>query len=97
MKMFKTPGGLKYEDEAPRDKKDVECTLTAQELWPSLQEAARQALIKSDVTVLRCFESGIPAPASWIQYRASLRAIVGAPTGDGSSPLPAQPEFPDNA
>ena len=41
-------------------------------------------LIRSDVTVTRAYESGVPVPAEWVAYRQALRDI------------PQQPGFPDN-
>jgi hypothetical protein len=41
-------------------------------------------LIRSDVTVTRAYEAGVPVPAEWVAYRQALRDI------------PQQPGFPDN-
>lgn len=52
---------------------------------------AKAALSKSDTTVLRCFEAGIPLPEEWRNYRAALRARVTAGTGT----VPSAPsEYP---
>jgi len=42
------------------------------------------ALIRSDVTVTRAYEAGVPVSAEWVAYRQALRDI------------PQQPGFPDN-
>jgi hypothetical protein len=62
--------------------------------WRACQTAARAALDRSDVTILRCIENGIAVPADWAAYRAALRAITAAPGGDATNPLPAQPAYP---
>jgi hypothetical protein len=61
--------------------------------WPKLAraDAARAALARSDVTVLRCVESGLKVPKAWIAYREKLRAIAG---GADADPLPAAPSYP---
>jgi hypothetical protein len=41
-------------------------------------------LIRSDVTVTRAYESGVPVSAEWVAYRQALRDI------------PQQPGFPEN-
>ncbi len=56
----------------------------------NLRNSAKAALDKSDVTVLRCYSSGIAVPAEWQAYRVALRAIVSS----GIGPLPTQPEYP---
>lgn len=62
--------------------------------WESHQRAAQSALAESDNTVLRCYENGISLPTQWVAYRKELRAIVGAPSGDASQPLPTKPAYP---
>jgi hypothetical protein len=42
------------------------------------------ALIRSDVAVLRAYEAGVPVSAEWVAYRQALRDI------------PQQPGFPDS-
>ncbi|MDP9651700.1 hypothetical protein [Paraburkholderia caledonica] len=63
--------------------------------WAEYSAAAMIALTQSDKTILRCYESGIPVPAAWVRYRKSLRAIVGADSGDATAPLPTVPEYPE--
>lgn len=64
------------------------------EQWGGIQALARAALSDSDITILRCIENGVAVPAAWAAYRHSLRAIVGAATGDPTQPLPAKPAYP---
>lgn len=63
-------------------------------LWSSLQSQALGALTESDITVLRCVESGVAVPQAWRDYRAALRLIVSSETGDPDLGLPARPEYP---
>lgn len=64
------------------------------ESWAAYQQRAMAALDESDTTVIRCYENGIPLPASWADYRKALRAIVGASSGDSAAALPARPDYP---
>lgn len=58
-----------------------------------LVELAKVALVKSDITMLRCVEAGIQAPTAWNTYRKALRAIAtGVDTT--STTLPVQPSYP---
>ncbi len=60
---------------------------------PDTRPAARLALDKSDITILRCFEHGVTVPAEWTAYRAALRVIAGG--GETTNtPLPATPAYP---
>jgi len=59
---------------------------------PTLVPAARAALDASDVTVLRCYEHGIPLPAEWQSYRAALRPIAAGTSS--ATVLPAMPAYP---
>lgn len=57
-----------------------------------MRPAAQAALDRSDITIIRCYEHAVPAPAAWATYRGALRAIVaGGPT---SAALPVQPAYP---
>lgn len=67
---------------------------TNAQLWSSHQAQAKAALDASDITVLRCVEHGVAVPAEWATYRADLRAIVSASTGDATQPLPTRPAYP---
>jgi hypothetical protein len=62
--------------------------------WAERQEAAKEDLDSSDVTLMRCFENAIALPAAWVAYRKALRAIVGAATGDASQSMPTRPAYP---
>lgn len=62
--------------------------------WIAYQQQARQALEQSDLTILRCVENGVAVPAPWQTYRADLRALLSAASGDPSQPLPARPAYP---
>ena len=63
-----------------------------EELKATLKAAAQNALDKSDVTLLRCYERGVSVPTEWADYRAALRAIVGG-TSEATE-LPVRPEYP---
>lgn len=63
-------------------------------VWPAYQQQAQSALDKSDVTILRCTENSVTVPTAWATYRAALRAIVRATTGDATLPLPTRPAYP---
>jgi hypothetical protein len=63
---------------------------TPAELAAQLQQEAQMLLNKSDQTVGRCYEGGVPVPEAWKAYRSALRTIVS--TGVGS--LPNRPEYP---
>lgn len=67
---------------------------TDAERWMIHQSQAQAALDASDITVLRCVEHGVTVPAEWATYRADLRAIVSASTGDATQPLPTRPAYP---
>lgn len=65
--------------------------------WKIYQFNAKNLLDKSDMTVLRCVENGIPVPADWAIYRKALRAILSAQTGDPSKELPTCPGYPSGS
>jgi len=65
-----------------------------EQLWAAYQLQAKGALDESDITVLRCYEHAVVVPAEWSTYRAALRAIVSASSGDPTAPLPTKPAYP---
>jgi hypothetical protein len=65
--------------------------------WDSIRHSAQTELNNSDVTVIRCVESDIPVPADWVAYRKSLRAIVGAESGDATKEFPIKPPYPEGS
>lgn len=67
---------------------------SAAQLWAEHQAQAQAALDKSDTTILRCIEHSVAVPADWVSYRAALRAIVSATSGDPTQPLPTRPAYP---
>lgn len=62
--------------------------------WTTYQATAKSALKASDAAILRCYENAVVVPTAWATYRKALRAIVGAPSGDATQPLPAKPAYP---
>lgn len=68
------------------DKSKAEHALTVQQ--------AQAALDKSDITVLRCFESDVTVPAAWREYRTALRDIIGSTSFGVITELPALPPYP---
>jgi hypothetical protein len=62
--------------------------------WLAHQAQAQALLDKSDMTIIRCAENGVPVPATWAAYRKALRVISGATTGDPTQVLPTAPAFP---
>lgn len=63
-------------------------------MWQVRQVEAQAALTKSDVTILRCIENAVAVPSEWATYRATLRDIIKATSGDASKPMPQQPSYP---
>jgi len=59
--------------------------------WSEKRLRASDALVASDVIVLRCYERGISVPMEWVTYRDALRAVVREAIGDPDSPLPDRP------
>lgn len=62
--------------------------------WEAYQQQARLMLDASDITVLRCTEHSVVVPTEWAAFRAALRSILRATTGNASLPLPTQPPYP---
>lgn len=61
--------------------------------WPGegLKVEALAALEKSDITVLRCVETG-GVPTAWVTYRAALRDIISGRSQATS--FPTRPPYP---
>lgn len=62
--------------------------------WVAYQAIAQAALDASDITFARALEDGKTWPQTWKDYRTALRAIVSAPSGDATQPLPVRPAYP---
>jgi hypothetical protein len=58
-----------------------------------LKTQASNALVASDLVVIRCYSSSIPVPSEWNTYRNSLRGIVNG-TDTTSTVLPTRPSYP---
>ena len=56
----------------------------------NFKQQAKTLLTKSDLVVLRCYESNIAVPKDWVDYRAALRLIVSG----SSTVIPEMPEYP---
>ena len=57
-----------------------------------------QALLdQSDLTILRCYENGVPVPPEWVEYRAQLRALLKITDGNQDNPLPERPPYPEGS
>jgi hypothetical protein len=69
--------------------------LTEAQLLDNFIVEAMLALEKSDITVLRCYESGISVPVAWVIFRDQLRDIVSRRNVDYASGVPATPDYPD--
>jgi hypothetical protein len=67
---------------------------SAAQSWASYQARAQEALSKSDIVAIRCVKAGVLFPPEWQAYCISLRAIVGAASGDSTKPLPTRPPYP---
>lgn len=65
--------------------------------WEKYRAEAKAALDKSDITILRCAENNIAVPANWATYRAELRAIISAQSGDANQALPTRPAYPEGS
>ena len=67
-----------------------------EQLRAALAVSAKNALDKSDTTIIRCYSAGIAVPNEWQTYRNALRAIVnGADTT--STILPTIPTYPEGS
>jgi methionyl-tRNA formyltransferase len=53
--------------------------------------AAQAALDKSDIQVLRCYETSAPLPAAWVTYRQQLRDVI---SGRAAGSVPEHPAWP---
>jgi hypothetical protein len=70
--------------------------------WANVQADALAALNHSDTTMHRISEAlalGLTMQTSadtvaYVQWRRSLRSIIGAATGDATTVLPAEPPYP---
>lgn len=67
--------------------------VTGRDAAERLKAQAREALDRSDITVIRCVEHGVAVPEAWRGYRAELRAIA-AGTSEAAE-LPALPGYPE--
>lgn len=65
---------------------------TAEELKEDWKNEAINKLLATDITIIRCYEAGIPVPNDWRDYRATLRSIK---RGDINGPAPTRPVFPE--
>jgi hypothetical protein len=63
--------------------------------WTARKAAAQALLDASDITISRCYENAVAAPATWVAYRSALRAIISASTGDATAALPTKPAYPE--
>lgn len=60
-----------------------------------LATEAQAAIIKSDITIVRCYENAITVPAAWHTYRQALREIVSGTSV--ATELPSRPEYPEGS
>lgn len=61
------------------------------QIQAEIMAQAQDALSRSDIQVLRCYEDGIPFPAEWVAYRRRLRDIG---SGKTPGPVPERPAWP---
>lgn len=92
-------GNLYFFDDTPKAVSDgVKAVYAAhdpsKQSWQEYRKSAQDALSSSDITVMRCYESGVQLPAEWVEYRKALRLIVGAAAGDTTKPMPSKPSYP---
>lgn len=64
------------------------------DLWAGYQSHALAALQDGDLVAMRCIKAGITYPDDWQRRDEELRAILRAPSGDASKPLPMAPAKP---
>lgn len=63
---------------------------SAAALVEQIKASAKAALVTSDITILRCYEAGVPVPIEWHSYRVALRGLMAT----GASTLPSSPTYP---
>jgi len=68
---------------------------SSSKLAEQLKLGAQLALTKSDITILRCYESKVEIPKSWVEYRLALRNIISGTSE--KKVLPTQPPYPTEA
>jgi len=59
----------------------------------ALKVSAQEALDRSDITILRCYENAVAVPGTWQTYRTELRAIVSGTSS--ATELPGMPAYPE--
>lgn len=76
---------LSYQNQVARAEASSAAALVEQ-----IKASAKAALVTSDITILRCYEAGVPVPAEWHSYRVALRGLMAT----GASTLPSSPTYP---
>ena len=61
------------------------------QMQAEIMAQAQEALRRSDIQVLRCYEDGKPFPAEWVAYRRRLRDLG---SGRLPGPMPERPDWP---
>lgn len=59
--------------------------------WVLVKNRARAELSETDYWIIKAAETGTPVNADRLAYRAAVRALAAAETGDPSQPFPARP------
>lgn len=59
--------------------------------WQDVRRRARAELTATDYWIIKAAETGTPVDADRLAYRAAVRALAAAETGDPSQPFPARP------